>query len=93
VTEAPEVRSGSGVLEPTAVESGQGPHSRVSRPALDPPREGRTGRGEAFDGCVEDIRRRYISNSVDVAYALEDGARRRLGLAPTSAGAMVLFPL
>jgi hypothetical protein len=56
-------------------------------------REAPGERSETFDACVEDIRRLYISNSVDLFYVLEDRARRRLGLAPTSAGAMVLSAL
>lgn len=79
------------VVGSTAAEAGTEPEPLQTPPEARP--EEPTGRSEAFDACVEEIRRRYVSNSFDVFLSLEDRIRRRLGLAPISPAAMALSGL
>ena len=54
----------------------------------------RPGRTEAFDACVEEIRRRYLAaENLDVMYVLTNRLHRRLGLAPRGVRAMALAGL
>jgi hypothetical protein len=53
----------------------------------------RSERTEAFDTLLEEMRKVYASGPQEVLRSLQDRLRRRLRLAPVSAGAAVLFGL
>lgn len=83
--------SGSGVLGSTAADEGTDPEPPQTPSEVRP--EEPTGHSEAFDACVEDIRKRLGSNTPFLFARLEDFIRRRLGVAPLSAGASALAGL
>ena len=85
--------SGSGVLGNTAADAGTTPKPGPSLPPFEARRDEPTGRSEAFDAYVEDIRKRLGSDIPLLFPRLEDQIRRRLGVAPLSAGAAALAGL
>ena len=82
--------SGSGVLGSTAADADTTPKPGPSLPLLEARLEEPTGRSAGFDACVEDIRKLYGSNICFLFPRLEDLIRRRLRVAPLSAGAFAL---
>lgn len=65
-----------------------------SRSLLPEPQRDRQGEStESFDALVEEIRRRYGSNTPILFPRLEDRIRRSLGMAPVSAATMALAGL
>lgn len=85
--------SESDVLGSTAAEAGTTPEPGPSRPPFEPRPEEPPERTEAFDACVEDVRRWFGSNTADFFLRLADLIRRRLGVAPMSPGATMLAGL
>jgi hypothetical protein len=81
------------VVERVAAEVGTTSKRGLPPSSFEPQLEEPTGRSEAFEALVEDIRRRYIAISMDVSRSLLDEVRRRLGLAPTAAGTLALSGL
>jgi hypothetical protein len=85
--------SGSGMLGMTAADADTTGKAGPSLPLIEDRRDQPTGRSEAFDGYVEDIRKRLASDILFLFPRLEDQIRRRLGVAPLSAGAAALAGL
>ncbi|MDH5372184.1 MAG: hypothetical protein OEX97_04485 [Acidimicrobiia bacterium] len=85
--------SRSGVPGSTAADAGTTPKPGSSQPPFEAGPEDPTERTEAFDGYVADIRTRLSSDIPFLFPRLEDLIRRRLGLAPLSAGAAALAGL
>jgi hypothetical protein len=83
--------SGPGVLEGSAVDTDR-PGRPDQSPPIAPDSDQPTPDGDEFDTLVEEIRRRHFWDSAVLPY-LEDQIRRRVGLAPLSAGATVLAGL
>lgn len=81
--------SGPGLMENTG-SAGPVAEQGPPLPPIEASRDEPVRRTEAFDGLVEDIRRRLGSNIVFLFPNLEDRIRRRLGMAPKSAQATVL---
>ena len=85
--------SGSRMLGSTAADAGTTPRPGLSLPPFEGRRDEPTGHTEAFDVYVEDLSKRLGSNLPFLFPRLEDQIRRRLGVAPLSAGAAALTGL
>ena len=85
--------SGSGVLGSTAADAGTTPKPGPSLPPFEARHDEPTGRSAGFDAYVEDIRKRLGSDIPFLFPRLEDQIRRRLRVAPMSAGAAALAGL
>ena len=85
--------SGSRMLGSTAADAGTTPGPGLSLPPFEGRRDEPTGPTEAFDVYVEDLSKRVGSNLPFLFPRLEDQIRRRLGVAPLSAGAAALTGL
>jgi len=81
----------SDVVGSTAAEVGTEPEPSPPPPEVRP--EEPTGRSADFDACLEELRTAYVSGPQEPLYSLQDRIRRRLGLAPVSAGAAALLGL
>jgi hypothetical protein len=84
---------GSEALGSTAAEAGTTPEPGPLPPPFEPGPEEPVGRGEAFDACVEDLRRWIGSSTGDLLSRLQDVIRWRLGVPPLGPGAAMLAGL
>ncbi len=81
------------LLGSTAAEAGTTREPGPSPPSFEPGPEEPAGRGEAFDDCVEDLRRWIGSGTGDLLPRLQDVIRRRFGVPPLSPAAAMLAGL